>query len=118
MKGQGFGYRLRVALAGLREAFVAERSFRTQLVAAGFALAALIWLRPPLVWAALVVIMTALVLAAELVNTALEHILDGLHPDPGEFVRIAKDCAAAAVLVLSFAALIVFALMLVAVAAP
>ncbi len=116
MKGQGFAHRLRVALAGLREAFAAERSFRTQVLAAAFALAALTWLRPPLVWIALVVIMIGLVLAAELINTAMEHILDGLHPGPGAFVRIAKDCAAAAVLVLSLAALVVFALMVVAVA--
>ena len=53
-------------------------------------------------------------LAAELVNTALEHTLDGLHAEHAEFVRIAKDCAAAAVLVLSATAAIVFVLMLVA----
>ena len=117
MKGQPFSYRLRVAVSGLREAFATERSFRTQLVAAGLAGTALAWLQPPLVWVALVVVMIGLVLAAELINTALEHLLDGLHPGQAEFARIAKDCAAAAVLVLSFAAVAVFALMLAAVVA-
>jgi diacylglycerol kinase (ATP) len=42
----------------------------------------------------------------------LEHALDGLHPQQAPFVRIAKDCAAAAVLVLSAASVVVFALML------
>ena len=115
MKGRGFGHRLRFALAGLREAFAGERSFRVQLLAALFAVGVLLWLRPPLLWAALVVTMIGLVLAAELVNTALEHTLDRLHAEHAEFVRIAKDCAAAAVLVLSATAAIVFVLMLVAV---
>jgi hypothetical protein len=56
--------------------------------------------------------MIALVLAAELANTALEHLLDGLHPEQAEFVRIAKDCSAAAVLVFSTTSVAVFALML------
>ena len=85
MKGRGFGYRLRFALAGLREAFAGERSFRVQLLAAACALGAILWLRPPLFWAALIVTMIGLVLAAELVNTALEHTLDGLHAEHAEF---------------------------------
>ena len=56
--------------------------------------------------------MVALVLAAELFNTALEHLVDGLHPEEAGFVRVAKDCAAAAVLVLSVAAVVVFLMML------
>jgi diacylglycerol kinase (ATP) len=115
MKGRSIGRRLRFALAGLRDAFVAEPSFRIQLLAAAFAVGTLIWLRPPLVWTALIVVMIALVLAAELINTALEHILDGLHPQQSRFVRIAKDCSAAAVLLLSIASAVVFVLMLVAV---
>jgi diacylglycerol kinase len=115
VKGQGFAQRLRFALAGLRAAWDGERSFRVHLLAAAGALGAVLWLRPPLIWAGLVVIMIGLVLAAELVNTALEHTLDGLHAEEAVFVRVAKDCAAAAVLVLSATALIVFVLMLVAV---
>ncbi len=116
MKGRELGHRLRFALAGLREAFAGERSFRVHLLAAACAFGALLWLRPPLLWAALIVTMIGMVLAAELVNTALEHTLDGLHAGEAEFVRIAKDCAAAAVLVLSATAAIVFALMLLALA--
>ncbi len=116
MKGRGFGQRLGFALAGLREAFARERSFRVQLLAAACALGAVLWLRPPLLWTALIVTMIGLVLAAELVNTALERTLDGLHSEHAEFVRVAKDCAAAAVLVLSATAALVFVLMLVALA--
>lgn len=116
MKGRVFTQRLRFALAGLREAFASERSFRVQMLAGGGALGTLVWLRPPLLWVALIVVMIGLVLAAELINTALEHTLDGLHAGQAEFVRVAKDCAAAAVFVLSATAATVFVLMLVALA--
>ena len=104
--------RLGFALSGLLAAFRNEPSFRFQVLAAGVAVLTALWLRPPQIWLALVVVMSTLVLAAELINTALEHALDGLHPEQADFVRIAKDCAAASVLVLSLAAVAVYLLML------
>lgn len=53
--------------------------------------------------------MCGMVLAAELFNSALEAALDHLHPERHDAVRIAKDCAAGAVLVLSLTAAAVFA---------
>lgn len=114
MKGRGFAHRLGFALAGLRTAFARERSYRTQVGAAAATLLATLYIGPAPVWWALVVLCIALVLSAELINSALESALDGLHPDKAEFVRIAKDCAAGAVLVLSIAAVTVFGLMLTA----
>lgn len=111
-KGKGFFFRLGCALDGIVIAFRHESSFRFQLVAAVFACLSLFFLHPALLWSALVLVMIALVLAAELFNTAIEHVLDGLHPDEAEFVRIAKDCAAAGVLVLSIASVVVYALMI------
>ena len=112
MKGQSLYKRFRFAWQGLIAAFAHEISFRTHLVAAVAAVGATLWIRPPLVWFALVMIMIGLMLAAELFNTALEHALDGLHPDQAQFVRVTKDCAAGAVLVLSVCAALVFVLML------
>lgn len=112
MKGQPFYRRLGFALAGWREGIAGEHSLRTQVVAAILALLATAWLRPGLVWWAIVVMSIALVLAAELFNTALERMIDGLHPGKAEFVRQAKDCAAGAVLVFSVSSVVVFALML------
>ncbi len=111
MKGRHLIARFGFAWAGLRYACRHERSFRTHLLALVFVALAIVWLRPPLIWQALLWVMVALVLAAELINSALEATLDALHPEQAEFVRHAKDCAAAAVLVLSIAALLVFALM-------
>ena len=47
----------------------------------------------------------AFVLAAEIVNTALEGLADHLHPEQHPAIKAVKDCAAGAVLVASVAAL-------------
>ena len=112
MKGKPFYRRARFAWEGLRAAFQHEASFRTEVFAAVGAIAVTAWLNPPALWTALVIVMIALVLAAELFNTALEHALDGLHPEQAPFVRLAKDCAAASVMVLSVCSVMVFLLML------
>lgn len=59
---------------------------------------------PPLAWLA-VVGAIGLVLTAELLNTAIEAIVDLVSPDYHELAKRAKDCGAAAVLVASAAAL-------------
>ena len=112
MKGLGPGARLGFALRGIAAAWRAELTFRIQVVAAIAAVAVTAMLQPGAVWTALVAVMIGAVLAAELFNTALEHALDGLHPGQAPFVRIAKDCAAAAVLVLSAVSVAVFVAML------
>ena len=112
MKNRDFRHRLSFALAGWRHAFRSERSFRTHLV---FALAALIFFRPPLVWWALVGLVAAVVLCAELFNSAIEELIDLLHPDFHDKVKAIKDLAAGAVLVAAIASLWVGGLMIVSV---
>lgn len=112
MKNQPFARRVRFALAGLAGALRAEHSFRLQLVATFGVLVALLWLRPAPVWWAVVIVTIALVLAAELINTALEHLADHLHPEQHPRIKMVKDCAAAAVLVTSVGALAVAAALL------
>jgi diacylglycerol kinase (ATP) len=67
-------------------------------------LAVLAWRRPAPVWWALLIMNCGAVLGAELMNTALEQALDHLHPGIHPAIKRAKDSAAAAVLVLSLAA--------------
>lgn len=107
MKNRPFRERIGFALAGWREAFARESSFRTQLGMAGLAAVALIVLRPAPVWWALVGLTCALVLALELINSAVEAVIDLLHPGIHPAVKLAKDMLAGAVLVMSGAALIV-----------
>lgn len=107
MKNQNFLHRLRFALNGMRLAFVDEASFRAQAAGGVVAFAALFILRPAPVWWAMVGLVSAAVLAAELINTSLEAVIDRLHPEVHPEIAKAKDCAAAAVLVLSLAAIVV-----------
>jgi diacylglycerol kinase (ATP) len=97
-KNLSFARRLRFALAGVAHALSTERSVRTQAVFFLLVVVALIVLRPAAVWWALVFLASAAVLAAELFNTAIEHLADHLHPGSHPSIRIVKDCAAAAVL--------------------
>ena len=109
MKNRSFAARLRFAIAGLAYAVAAERSIRTQLLAVLVVLGALLYWRPGPLWWALVLLVSAAVLAAELLNTAVERLADLLHPQQHPQIRVIKDCAAAAVLVLSIGALCVAA---------
>lgn len=103
-KNAPFVRRLTWAWQGIRAAYAGERSFRTQAWASGAVVGVLCVLRPGWMWTAVIILLAVLVLMAELFNTALESLLDGLHPGHGDFVRKAKDCAAGAVLAATFAA--------------
>lgn len=105
MKNQPFHLRFLNAVMGIRAAFESESSFRTHSVFALGAIIFLVGVRPKAIWWALVFLTIAAVLASELINTALEYIADRLHPEPHPMIARAKDCAAAAVLILSLAAL-------------
>lgn len=115
MKNGRFSKRLGYAWAGICEARRREQSFRSQLWFAAAAPIFLLLLQPALVWWALVAVMVALVLAAELFNTALEQLVDHLHPEIHPAMKLAKDCAAGAVLLLSIASLLVALLALLSV---
>lgn len=106
-KNQSFAARLGFALRGLAEALRSEASLKVQGVALVAAFAVLVLLRPAPVWWALVALASALVIAAELFNTAIEQLADLLHPDAHPRIRVAKDCAAAAVLIAALGALAV-----------
>jgi diacylglycerol kinase (ATP) len=112
MKNLPLARRLGFALAGLAGALRSEASFRVQAVAAAGMLAFMAWQRPAPLWWAIVALAMALVLAAELVNTAVERLADHLHPEQHARIKAVKDCSAAAVLVASMGALGVAAALL------
>ena len=107
MKGHRFTDRLGFAWAGLRAAWRTEKSLRTHALATVGVSAALLVTRAPPLWWALMALTVALVVAAELLNTAIEALADHLHPGRHEAIKLTKDVAAAAVLVTSVGALIV-----------
>ena len=107
MKNRKFAARLGFALAGWRAAWGRERSFRTQAGLAGVAVIALAALRPAPIWWGIVALTAALVLAFEMINSALEALIDLLHPGIHSEIKVMKDMLAGAVLMISVAALAV-----------
>jgi undecaprenol kinase len=112
MKSQSFRARLGFAFAGIAIVWRREKSFRIQCLLGVVAIAVTAALRPGWVWAALVALAIGLVLAAELVNSALEYLIDRMHPEIHDEIKHAKDAAAGAVLLASiFGALVGFAML-------
>ena len=106
-KNRPFRERIVFALSGWRSGWRRESSFRTHCLFAAAALTALLVLRPAPIWWAVVAVTIALVMALELINSAMESVIDLLHPDLHPEIKIIKDMVAGAVLLISVAALIV-----------
>ena len=116
---RAFGPALRDAARGLALAWRSQRNLRIESAIGAAALLAAALLRAPL---APVLLACGLVLSVELLNTAVEALVDLASPEWHDLARTAKDCAAAAVLVAAcFAALVGLAVLgppLVRLAAP
>jgi undecaprenol kinase len=97
-KNQPFSARLGFALAGLAAAIRSERSLRFQVITVVVVVVVLAVLHLEPLWWAIFGVTAFAVLAAELFNTALEHLADHLHPEAHAQIRLVKDIAAAAVL--------------------
>ncbi len=96
----GFVDALRHAMSGLHYAVRTQRTFRLQIICAAVIVGLTVWLRLPPVEAAVIVLAMGGVLAAELFNTGVEAIVDLLvERNHHRAAKIAKDIAAAAVVV-------------------
>jgi len=92
------------AVSGLRHVYRTQANFRIEVWAGVVALGLTLGLRVP---PAPVLLACALVLGAELLNTAVEAVVDLASPEQHPLAKIAKDAAAGAVLVVSLGALLV-----------
>jgi undecaprenol kinase len=106
-KNKPFYKRVGFALAGIAYAVRSEQSARIQVGAFAVVVVAMLVLRPGPFWWALVLLASAGVFAAEMFNTAIEHLADHLHPEIHPHIRAVKDCAAAGVLIASLGAVAV-----------
>jgi diacylglycerol kinase (ATP) len=98
MKSRNRWHSFACAVNGLVYTLRTERNTRIELAAAGIVVAAGIWLRiGPTDWA-LLALTVGIILALEAVNSAVEAVVDLVSPDYHELARIAKDCAAGAML--------------------
>ena len=103
----------RYAAQGLIYGFRSQRNFRIHVVTGAVVFGLGLWLQLPLAQLAVLVLTVAAVLVLELLNTATEAVVDlaigrRFHP----LARIAKDCAAAAVLVAAISSLVIAVLLL------
>lgn len=92
------------AIKGFFGAVCSEGHLRFHLVAAVYVLVFSSFYNFSAAQLAVLIILIALVIAAELVNTAIENTCDAVTTEQNEHIRRAKDMAAGAVLVLSIAA--------------
>ena len=95
------------AFAGIVYAARTQRNLRLHLIAAAFVLAATLFLHLQRPYVIGIVITIAVVIAFELLNTALEAVVDLMTLVHHPLAQIAKDAAAGAVLTVAFAAVIV-----------
>src|SRR5579864_1324596 len=90
-KNQSLARRFGFAVAGLCAAWRSEHTLRYQLAAFVCVLIFLIAVGVNPLWWALGMLTSSLVITAELFNTALEHLVDHLHPETHPRIRIVKD---------------------------
>lgn len=101
------------AWAGISYTFHTQRNFRIHLSVCALAIALSIFLHLQGVEIAVISITSGLVLALELVNTAIESLVDlTVKQTYHELAKIAKDCAAGAVLISAIVAVVVAATLL------
>ena len=98
----------RYAWQGITYATRTQRNFRIHLGVAIFVWSMCFLLSLSFLESAVLTAMVALVLVLELINTALESVVDlTVQQTYHELAKIAKDCAAAAVLIGAIASLLV-----------
>ncbi|MFL0793817.1 MAG: diacylglycerol kinase family protein, partial [Prochlorococcus sp.] len=93
--------------------FISQRNFRIHLCIGSIVFGLGLWLNLRVEQLAILVLTVASVLVLELLNTSIEAVVDlaigrRFHP----LARIAKDCAAAAVMVAAIGSLLVAVLLL------
>ena len=97
----------RFAAAGMWYAVRTQRNLRIHFGAAAIVMVLARWLQVSRIVWAILVLLIGLVLAAELINTVVEAVVDLVSPDYHPLAKIAKDVAAAAVLTVSITAVVV-----------
>jgi diacylglycerol kinase (ATP) len=101
------------AWAGIIYSFQTQRNFRIHVAVGSFAIGLSLLLHLQPVEISIIAITSGLVLTLELLNTAIESLVDlTVKQTYHDLAKVAKDCAAGAVLISAFVALIVAATLL------
>ena len=102
----------RYAFQGWHHVFRTQQNMWIHGVIATVVFFLALWLRLPAHDWAMLVLTTAMVFAAEFMNTAIEAVVDLASPDKHPLAKIGKDVGAAAVLVAALAAIMIGLLIL------
>lgn len=95
------------AASGIYFCLRTQRNMRIHVVAGFLAMGLGLWLRVPLVNLAIVAVVSSLVVTMEMLNTAIESAVDLYTHRRHPLAKIAKDVAAAAVLISAINAVLV-----------
>ncbi len=87
------------SLAGLKESFMHEAAFRQELALFTILLPIIIILPVPVIFKILLFSVNCLVLIVELLNSAIEAVVDMTSPDYHDLAKRAKDMARASVFI-------------------
>jgi diacylglycerol kinase (ATP) len=98
---------------GVSYAFRTQRNFRIHLIIGAIALSLSLYFQLSAIACSIISLTIALVLVLELLNTALEAVVDlTVGREFHQLAKIAKDCAAGAVLIAAIAALLIAGVLL------
>ena len=86
------------ALAGFKEAFASERSFRLEIYVFVPLLLSLLFWNFGLIWNLALVFGAIFVFVTECINSSIERVVDLASPDIHPLAKGAKDCASTAVM--------------------
>ena len=89
---------LRYSMDGLRAAYTGEDAFRQEILLAAVLIPLALWLPVSGLGKALMIASVLLVLAVELINSAIEAVVDRISLDRHALSKRAKDLGSAAVL--------------------
>ena len=91
---------------GILYTFRNERNFQVELTIAGTVMLLTLWLPVSRFEIMILILVIVLVLVLELINTAVERVIDILKPRVHPYARVVKDVTAGAVFVASLGALV------------
>lgn len=94
------------ALRGIGHMIMHERNFRIEMIALAVNIFLILFLNVRPADAAVILLTCGAVLAAELMNTAVEKLCDFIHPEFHNKIGLIKDIAAGAVMLLAVTAVI------------
>lgn len=107
MKNQSIWKKLKFAFNGIIYATKNEHNMQRHIISTLMVICLFYYLQISIFWWALVILCIGLIIAAELLNSAIEDLIDYLHPEIHEKVGKVKDMLAGMVLVLSITALLI-----------